>query len=67
MVGDNMAVPDQAATISEIVNDLNTIKEKYGDVGVYVSAPVENEDCEAISAKAAFIADVGEIQALIIA
>lgn len=62
-----MAVPDRAATISEIISDLNAIKERYGDVGVYVSAPVEGEDCEVISAKAAFVLDTGKVQALIIA
>jgi len=62
-----MAVPERAATISEIIGDLQAIMDKYGDVGVYVTAPVESEECEAISAKAAFIPDVGAIQALIIA
>lgn len=60
-----MAVPDRPATISEIIGDLQAIKEKYGDIGVYILAPVEGEECEAISVKRAFIN--GTINALIIA
>lgn len=62
-----MVVPERAATISEIIGDLQAIMDKYGDVGVYITVPVESEECEAISAKAAFITEVGKIQALIIA
>lgn len=62
-----MAIPDRAATISEIIGDLSAIMEQYGDVGVYVLASSEDEECEAISAKAAFIPDAGKIQALIFA
>lgn len=57
---------ERAATISEIIGDLNYIMEKYGDVGVYLWAPVESEACESISAKPSFIPEVGAIQALII-
>lgn len=62
-----MVLPDRAARVSEIIGDLQAIMDKYGDIGVYVFAPVESENCEAISAKPSFIPEVGAIQALIIA
>lgn len=62
-----MAVPENAAKISKIIGELQLIMDEYGDVGVYVSSPVEDEGCEAISAKPSFIPEVGAVQALIIA
>ena len=62
-----MAIPNRAATISEIMGDLQTIMDIYGDVGVYVIAPVEGENCESISVKPSFIPEIGAVQALIIA
>ncbi len=62
-----MAIPDKTATISEIMGDLQVIMDKYRNVGVYVTAPVESESCEVISAKSSFIPETGAVQALIIA
>lgn len=57
----------RAAKISEIIRDLQEIKEKYGDVGVYVNPWAEAVNRPVIAAKSSFVDEVGSIQAVIIA